>query len=322
MWIVFLFALVLTLLYTAWTNLSLISSWLHPLLDKVPLGGLGSIPDYWLNFDITSLIVVPGIAYNQRPGFTTAARSQFRGPGLTLLFRYLLISICVILGIYLAWGEGCDTSMGVMKAELTTSFRHYSDSAKRHGLGPRKICESIQTDRNRTVCKRSYRRALNRAEKHGVTWYKGQLCTASQLGVTVHPQPALPVTKNVAPPKSTQRRRLTCFSWNCNGLPPPNWDYLLMWLQQQDIDILFFQETHWPFTRDWETNKYLLVHSGTQSKQAGLLCMISKRVCNPSELSWHEHIPGRLMQLRIHGKIVVLILSMYINTLVFLPIWN
>lgn len=243
MWFVLVIAIASAIFSAAWTFAPLIFLWFHPLLDKVPLGGLGNILVH-CNFDTPFVFAVSTYAFIQRTRYKTVTRSQFRGPGSFAVFRNLLILFWVLVCIHLAWGEGCDTSMGVMKAELNPTFRPYSVSAKRHGPGPRKICESIQTDRNRTVCKRSYRRALNRAAKHGVTWYKGQLCTASQLGVAVHPQPVPPVTKNVAPPKSTQRSRLTCFSWNCNGLPPPNWDYLMMWLEQQDIDILYFQAFH------------------------------------------------------------------------------
>ena len=52
---------------------------------------------------------------------------------------------------------------------------------------------------------------------------------------TMHP-------KNVLPPKPVQRRRLTCFSWNCNGLPPDHWDFLTQWMKNQTIDIVLLQE--------------------------------------------------------------------------------
>ena len=134
-----------------------------------------------------------------------------------------------------------------------------------------------------------------------VTPGTGKLCTASQLGVQIQEPPCIPKSKNVLPPKQIQRRRLTCFSWNCNGLPPEDWDFLTQWLQNQSIDILLLQETHWRFTRDWPTEHYLAVHSGTTDSKAGLLCLVSKRICNTSNLSWCEHVPGRILQLRLHG---------------------
>ena len=45
----------------------------------------------------------------------------------------------------------------------------------------------------------------------------------------------------------------------------------------------------------------MAVHSGENKKQAGLLCLISKKVCKPSDISWYEHAPGRILQLRIHS---------------------
>ena len=117
------------------------------------------------------------------------------------------------------------------------------------------------------------------------------------------------------PPKYVQRKRLTCFTWNCGGLPPEHWDFLMMWLDSQTIDILLLQETHWPFTRDWISDHYLVVHSGENKKQAGLLCLISKKVCRPSHLSWYEHVPGRILQLCIHGtQRCIDILNVYQHT--------
>ena len=235
----------------------------------------------------------------------TAARSQFRG-----LHKVLRIVQIIFILIFLDGhttscairGEGCVTTMDGMRADLFSDHRNSLDSAKHHGPGPKKIYESPQTSMKRKVCKRSFKRAVQRAERHGVTWYRGQLHTATQLGTTVKPPAIHQQIKNVRPSKPTLRQRFTCFSWNCNGLLPSHWDFLMMWLENQEIDILFFQETHWPFTRDWVSEKYMMAHSGSQSKQAGLLCMVSKRICSPSELTWYEHVPGRVLQLRIHGK--------------------
>ena len=235
----------------------------------------------------------------------TAARSQFRG-----LHKVLRIVQSIFILIFLDGhttscairGEGCVITMDGMRADLFSDHRNSLDSAEHHGPGPKKIYDSPQTSMKRKVCKRSFKRAVQRAERHGVTWYRGQLHTATQLGTTVKPPAIHQQIKNVRPSKPTLRQRFTCFSWNCNGLPPSHWDFLMMWLENQEIDILFFQETHWPFTRDWVSEKYMMVHSGSQSKQAGLLCMVSKRICSPSELTWYEHVPGRVLQLRIHGK--------------------
>ena len=143
-----------------------------------------------------------------------APRSQFRGlhyKGFALIFFALVLTLN-FSPISAIWGEGCVTSMGDMRAESAIPSWSSGFSAKQHGLEPKQIFESRQTSMQREVCKRSYKRALNRATKHGVTWYKGRLYTASQLGAKPHSQQMNVATKNVEPSRSIQRKRLTCFS--------------------------------------------------------------------------------------------------------------
>lgn len=172
------------------------------------------------------------------PPFGGATRSQFRALEHLNCFRPSLVPIqhSLIFGVPL-WGEGCVTSMGDTRAGTTITYCTFGLPAKQHGMGPQQILGS-QTGSQREVCKRSYKRALHRAELHGVTWYKGKLLTAKQMGVTMKAPPTLQPSPNVAPPKSIQRKRLTCFSWNSNGLPPAHWDFLMMWLENQTIDVL------------------------------------------------------------------------------------
>ena len=288
-----------------WPFASLFLLWLLPLLDKAPLGCLGYNLEHWCKFDTPTTFTVPTFVFNLRSGNQTATRSQFRGLHKRLCIVYLIFTLISLYGHTTSCairGEGCAITMDGMGADWNSEYQHSFDSAKNHGPGPKKIYESSQTSMTRKVCKRSYKRAVHRAAQHGVTWYRGKLYTATQLGTTVKPPAINQKIKNVPPSKPTQRQRFTCFSWNCNGLPPSHWDFLMLWLENQEIDILFFQETHWPFTRDWVSEKYMMVHSGSSSKQAGLLCMISKRLCSPSELTWYEHVPGRVLQLRIHGQ--------------------
>ena len=233
----------------------------------------------------------------------TAARSQVREPRTSfrrhLLLTLLLTSLSVCSGE--VGGEGYVVSMGDVRAVEQSHANDTWLTAKQHGSEPRQIPESTQTSKQRKVCKRSFIRARHRASLHGHTWYRGKIYTAEQLGVSMKVPVATIPSKNVPPPKTVQRRRMTCFSWNCNGLPPDHWDFLTQWIQNQTIDIVLLQETHWRFTRDWTMDHYLVVHSGTSTEKAGLLCLISKKICSPSNLSWFEHIPGRILQLRLHG---------------------
>ena len=66
--------------------------------------------------------------------------------------------------------EGFITSMGDERA--ASSFTWTSGAAKVHGVEPRQVFES-KTSTNSSVKKRSYRRAIQRARKHGynlVSW--------------------------------------------------------------------------------------------------------------------------------------------------------
>ena len=251
------------------------------LLDNVPL----HVDSFWsFIWKVGHCIEIIGIYLHygfwcQSTAKTTTSRSQVREPR-KLLGRVILLVLCLtslILHSYEVGGEGYVTSMGDVEAAKQLHDQDPWLAAKIHGLEPRQIHESIQTSKHRAVCKRSFLRARNRASIHGHTWYRGRIFTASQLGVSMKvPHAAMP-PKNVLPPKPVQRRRLTCFSWNCNGLPPDHWDFLTQWMKNQTIDIVLLQETHWRFTRDWIMDHYLAVHSGATSEKAGLLCLISQK---------------------------------------------
>ena len=95
---------------------------------------------------------------------------------------------------------------------------------------------------------------------------------------------------------------MLCMSWNSGGLAQATWDMFQQWADNQSLDFITLQETHWQFTSEWSQSQYHCIHSGYSSRQAGILCMISKRVCQAHQLSWTEIEPGRLVHIRIHGK--------------------
>ena len=163
--------------------------------------------------------------------------------------------------------------------------------------------ELSQTKQKQCIKKRSFRRALKRAETHGFTLYRGRLYTAQQLGTEYKGfSHDAPKTQNVTQNKRLRRQRFTCFSWNCSGLSPSGWDYLQQWIDSQRLDILMLQETHWRYTSDWSLDHYFALHSGAADGRGGLLCLISKALCDAAHLSWQEIVPGRLMHFRIHGR--------------------
>ena len=125
------------------------------------------------------------------------------------------------------WGEGSATTMGSRRVFET----------KIHGLGPKVILESSQAKHGTLVQKRSLRRALNRIQTHGWTWYKGQLWggvkSESQTTHEVSQQSAS--SPNVMPTRQTHRKRMTVFNWNAGGLSQAGWDVLLHWLRKQKM---------------------------------------------------------------------------------------
>ena len=231
----------------------------------------------------------------------TASRSQFRAVHsprrrwnwwfLSLLFLTISTSA--------QWSEGCAVDMD--SAGAVDPLR--GDAAKEHVEELQFAFEPPQTKTKNCIKKRSYRRALKRAETHGFTLYKGRLCTAQQLGTKfIGSSQELPQKINITQNRKLKRKRLTCCSWNCSGLSPSGWDYIQQWIDCQRLDVLMLQETHWRHTSEWTTEHYYVLHSGAGSGHAGLLCMISKDLCAMHDLSWQEVIPGRLLHFRIHGR--------------------
>ena len=234
-----------------------------------------------------------------------AAWSQFRGPRQVPRYtasQWIHILILVICWKSIsAWSEGFTVVMdGEGAGHMNVNF---SDPAKVHDEEPRQTCESKQTKhKSKHTFKRSFRRAVHRAQIHGFTWYKNQLCTASHFGVSMISSTIKSTAPNVAPPKTKSRTRLTCLSWNCSGLPVAHWDWINIWAERQPLDIIFLQETHWATTQEWTQDRYHIIHSGLSFKQAGVMIMISKNVGSADEISWQQIDAGRILHVRIHGK--------------------
>ena len=268
------------------------------LLDNAPFSVAGLII---LLIGIGTLIIVH-LSHHpicQSLTRTTAPRSQVRETCSSRVFLAILaLSVTVIYSTNSTfWGEGF---VVIMHHERVASLH----ATKIHEQEPQKVYEPYHTSHScRQVAKRSYKRACNRARQHGYTWYRGCLVSARQLGVQTD---AMPIDKPLAPnfpePRSKCRQRLLCFNWNAGGLSADAWDAFQLWLENQSIDIISLQETHWPFSSEWAQANYWVLHSGTGKRGGGLLCMVAKRLCPAHLLTWHEPIPGRILHLRIHGS--------------------
>ena len=159
------------------------------------------------------------------------------------------------------------------------------------------------------IKKRSLRRAFKRLDRCGHTWYKGQLWTKN-----IHSPTFVDTTSHstkVATQMTTQphehipRGRLQCFHWNAGALSSHKYRELLVWLEMSKVDIAIITETHWTLDEEWSTKHFHAIHSGTRTpepfdRSAGILSLISKRLCDASQISWASHYAGRLIHCRLH----------------------
>ena len=142
------------------------------------------------------------------------------------------------------------------------------------------------------IRKRSYKRAVRRAQLHGETSYRGRR-------LVLHP-PRLPVLEG--PVASTCKSRIRFLSWNVGGLSDIIFTELKLWLQlrdNRDISIIILQETHWSFSGDWTDENWHFCHTATTRKgSGGILVGVRRDLANPEQIRWFEAEPGRLIQVR------------------------
>ena len=153
--------------------------------------------------------------------------------------------------------------------------------------------EGVPEDRKTAtrVCKRSYKRALKRAELYGTTVYKGR-----RIGTGI---PSLQVKPLNAPAK-TAWPRMNIASWNCSGLSQELFLEVQVWLKTQPSVLIFaLQETHWSMTSEWSTDDWYVIHSAApRPKQGGVMIGIRKTVFEPNSSSWADVEPGRILHWR------------------------
>ena len=101
------------------------------------------------------------------------------------------------------------------------------------------------------------------------------------------------------------RGRLQCFPWNSGALSTSKYHELMYWLYIHRIDIAVITETHWCFEDEWSTKHWHAMHSGhcspaTHDRSAGVLILVSKQLCEASQIAWTSPHPGRLVHCRVH----------------------
>ena len=143
------------------------------------------------------------------------------------------------------------------------------------------------------IRKRSFKRAIRRAQLQGETMYRGRKLVSKS--------PSLPVAVEQAA-KANAKRRIRFLSWNVGGLSDLLFTELLQWLGEaghQDVSIIILQETHWNFSGDWSTSDWHFCHSTTSRKgSGGILIGVRKKLSEAQHIRWHEAEPGRILQVR------------------------
>ena len=175
-----------------------------PLLDNAPFGEgflgckLAHIVCMVCFFFVVNTIFNTFRNQPDREHTLTASRSQFRAVptirGSWILWIFFLHFLT--FSARAPWSEGYAVDMGSVGAE---GFR-WRLPAKEHVEELQSAFESLQTSTNRSIKKRSFKRALKRAETHGYTMYKGQMYTAQRLGTEYKGHPTVvPKTQNNTP---------------------------------------------------------------------------------------------------------------------------
>ena len=151
------------------------------------------------------------------------------------------------------------------------------------------------------AAKRSYKRAVKRASRFGVTTYLGRTFTAKQLSVRYQPDNA--GSKSSSPQVETTAHGLRILYWNAGGLHASRHAELKHWLHIQDEhtrpDLVVITETHWPTTMEYPATDWQAVHTGVGQSQGGILVLVHNSVCPAHDIRYNELKPGRLLHVRI-----------------------
>ena len=184
--------------------------------------------------------------------------------------------------------EGSDAATGISEAHNTPQkpLFHW---AKHSGLGPQQDRHDVQPFSR----KKSFLRALKRAQLHGMTWYKGKLYSASMLGTSqIDNPPQVLTTVKPTSPKSPgsklKANRFSGFNWNIGALSNYKLDILKTWMIPQPLSVLTIQDTRWGFTGDWMDDHFAYIHSGSNGWAGGVLTIVRRSFCPQERISWRE----------------------------------
>ena len=200
------------------------------------------------------------------------ASSRDRGPKSPWRLWYYLL---ILMNYTIAWPEGWCSSMGTPGMANMAMKTHGERPMHPHAGAPKK---------------RSWRRALNRAQRLGCTVYKGQLLYA--------PTPPAENAAVGTPWKTSCRpptKRYTIATWNGAGL---NYEFIMPWLRDSKVDLAVFTETRCSWSSTWTIPGWHLVHSGCA--HGGILVAVAAHISKPQDIAFEALQPGRLLHVRLH----------------------
>ena len=159
--------------------------------------------------------------------------------------------------------------------------------------------------------KRSFRRALNQASRCTTTLYKGKSHTLCTLGQPHHKAPQKPsgpplrshrTTADTSRPNRTHRH-LRVMTYNAGGLSTLAYNEFMTWVHNHELplsmDVICVQETHWPEDCEYNTPKWFCMQSGISNRSAGVLTLISTRLCRPEQIRHCAVVAGRLQHVKL-----------------------
>ena len=144
--------------------------------------------------------------------------------------------------------------------------------------------------------KRAFKRAVQRANRDGGTWYKNQW----MMSPLKEPPPDGTSWHPMMKSKGRNKPRLKVLSWNARILPVELWEEVQEYGQTHAFDVISLQSTGWTFSSTWKARGFQVVHSGTPEKFTdGIMMMISTKIAAPEHVSYSEIIPARILHVRI-----------------------
>ncbi|CAE7835719.1 Pol [Symbiodinium sp. CCMP2592] len=165
--------------------------------------------------------------------------------------------------------------------------------------------EALAARRRQNIVKRSYRRALRRAQKaeDGTTYYRGRRLHLQQLGAPTELGPRTQQTaRQCQPPPGT---RLRVFSINLGGVCTTTYDILMTWMQEHKAtyDILFFQEVHYglgkALTEYTVPNWHIISSPDPHHRWSGVTVCVSSKLVSRDDIQYQEVVPGRILHVRL-----------------------